>query len=309
MSPAPSKAPPAPKTGSSLGFAAKSRHLDRNRAFFAWRSGETPVLFLAVDEVFRVTINFMAPSLPTPNQILELATEILSTHYPEADAAFVAGSFMRGQGSPTSDIDLVVLHPSLPQAYRESFLFQNTPVEAFVHDPETLSWFLEHDRQDGHPALIGMLLEGVLIGPHQKTADDFKQHAAQLFAAGPPPLSPDALERLRYAITDKLDDLAADRSPSERIAIGAALYPLLAELLLRGNRQWNGSGKWNARLLHQFDTSLAHQFGSAFLSLYNGSDTQAVLQLADTLLAPHGGRLFANYHSSAPADWRTPHSS
>jgi hypothetical protein len=247
----------------------------------------------------------MAPFPPTPNEILNLAAEILVTHYPDADAAFVAGSFMRGQGSPTSDIDLVILHRALPHAYRESFVFKNIPVETFVHDPETLSWFLEHDRQEGHPALIGMLVEGVVIGRIQNTAAKLKHHASQLLAAGPPPLNPDALQRLRYGITDKLDDLATDRSPAERIAIGAALYPLLTELALRGDNQWNGAGKWSARLLHQHNPRLAQQLESAFLALYNGSNTNAVIQLGDTLLAPHEGRLFAGHRTNAPANWRT----
>jgi hypothetical protein len=248
----------------------------------------------------------MKRTVPTPNETLELATEVLATHYPNADAAFVAGSFMRGEGSATSDIDLVVLHPSLTQAYRESFTFKDIPVETFVHDPETLSWFLEHDRKDGHPALIGMLTEGVLIGPMQDTGREFKKRALQMLAEGPPPLSTDAMQRLRYAITDKLDDLEADRSPAEVIAIGAALYPLLVELALRGSSQWNGSGKWNARLLDQMDASVAKQFKTAFLNLYNGSDTHTVIRLADNLLAQHGGRLFSGYRSDAPADWRLP---
>ena len=86
-------------------------------------------------------------------------------------------------------------------------------------------WFLEQDRKDGRPALIGMLIEGVLIGPRQDTGHDFKKRAVQIFAEGPPPLNADAIERLRYAITDKLDDLEADRTALERIVIGAALYP------------------------------------------------------------------------------------
>lgn len=247
----------------------------------------------------------MKRSVPTPNEIRELAIEVLAAHHPDADAAFVAGSFMRGEGSATSDIDLVVLHPSLTQAYRESFIFKDIPVETFVHDPETLSWFLEHDRKDGHPALIGMLIEGVLIGPRQDIGHEFKKRAQQMFTEGPPSLSTDALQRLRYAITDKLDDLEADRSPAEIIAIGAALYPLLIELTLRGSNRWNGSGKWNARLLNQMDASVAQQFETAFLNLYNGSDTRTVIGLADTLLEQHGGRLFSGYRSDAPADWRS----
>ena len=244
--------------------------------------------------------------VPTPNETIELALEVLAARHPQADSAFVAGSFMRGEGSATSDIDLVVVHPALPQAYRESFLFKGIPVETFVHDPETLSWFLEQDRQDGRAVLVGMVAEGVLIGPRQDLGQDFKQRAMEIFAEGPPTLSTEAIERLRYAVTDKLDDLVADRTPAQIIAIGAALYPLLAELALRGNNQWNGSGKWHARLLNQMNASVGRQFETAFLDLYNGSKTRAVVQLADSLLEQQGGRLFSGYRSDAPADWRSP---
>jgi hypothetical protein len=248
----------------------------------------------------------MERSIPTPNEVLTHAVEALAAHYPDADSAFVAGSLMRGEGSATSDIDLVVLHSSLPQAYRESFIFNGVPVETFVHDPETLSWFIEHDRKDGHPALINMLSEGVLIGPRQDIGLDFKQRALQILAEGPPPLSADALLRLRYTITDKLDDLETDRSPAEVVAIGAAIYPLLVELLLRGGNRWNGSGKWNARLLNQMDESVAQRFETAFLDLYRGTDARSVLRLADSLLEQHGGRLFSGYRSDAPAGSRSP---
>ena len=80
----------------------------------------------------------MERPIPTPAEVLELAVQILAARYPDAESAFVAGSFMRDQGSATSDIDLVVLYPSLLHAYRESFLFEEVSVEAFVHDPETL---------------------------------------------------------------------------------------------------------------------------------------------------------------------------
>jgi len=123
---------------------------------------------------------------------------------------------------------------------------------------------------------------------------------------GHPPLNTDAIERLRYVITDKLDDLETDRTLAERIAIGAALYPLLVELALRGSGRWNGSGKWQARLLSQMDVSVARQVEKAFLSLYDGSGMQAVLRLAEDLLEQHGGRLFSGYHSDASADWRSP---
>lgn len=246
----------------------------------------------------------MEPPIPTADEVLECAVSTLLDRYPEAQSAFVAGSFMRGEGSATSDIDLVVLYSSLPQAYRESFQSYGIRVEAFVHDPETLAWFLEQDRRDGRPAMIGMLCEGRLIGPRQNDGIALKQRAERMLAAGPPALSADGLLRLRYAITDKLDDLEADRTRAEILAIGAALYPVLVELVLRGSGRWNGSGKWNARLLLRFDPALSEKFETAFQSLYRGEDTRPVSRLADEVLEQHGGRLFAGYRSDAPTSWR-----
>lgn len=96
------------------------------------------------------------------------------------------------------------------QAWRESFLFGSIPVEPFVHDPETLTWFFEQDRQDGHPALIGMLTEGVVVRPRPEIARVFKDRAEQISEQAPPPLSTDASRKLRYTITDKLGDLEAE---------------------------------------------------------------------------------------------------
>jgi predicted nucleotidyltransferase len=247
----------------------------------------------------------MMGQIPTADEVLECSISLLADRFPDSDCAFVAGSLVRGEGSITSDIDLVVLYPSLPQAYRKSFIYRGVPVEAFVHDPETLLWFSEQDREAGHPTLIGMLSEGVLIGPRRDAGAAFQQRSRHILAAGPPPLGAEAVSRLRYAITDKLDDLEARRTRAEVIAIGAALHPLLAELVLRGNGHWNGSGKWNARLLREFDPEIAEAIERAFVILYSGMDVRMLVELADQLLERHGGRLFSGYRSDAPAEWRS----
>ncbi|WP_172716955.1 nucleotidyltransferase domain-containing protein [Neorhizobium sp. T6_25] len=45
---------------------------------------------------------------------LSLTERFLTERLTDADFAFVAGSIMRGTGTPSSDIDLVVLHSALP---------------------------------------------------------------------------------------------------------------------------------------------------------------------------------------------------
>ena len=123
-------------------------------------------------------------------------------------------------------------------------------------------------------------------------------------AKGPPPLSPAALNVLRYEITDGVDDLRGDRTASERMAIGAVLYPKLVELALRGRRHWAGTGKWAPRRLAAMDADLARRFESAFSALFADGDSGPVVALADAELASHGGAFFDGDCRTAPGSWR-----
>jgi hypothetical protein len=89
----------------------------------------------------------------TPAEAMRVAEQALAGRFADADAGFAAGSILRGEGTTMSDVDLVVLYRRLPNAWRESFVLDGVPVEAFVHDGETLAWFLADDRPRGRPPL------------------------------------------------------------------------------------------------------------------------------------------------------------
>ncbi|MEE1925783.1 nucleotidyltransferase domain-containing protein [Pseudomonas sp. 147P] len=240
----------------------------------------------------------------TPGEALAVAGAVVQARYPEAAFAYVAGSIMRGQGTRFSDIDLVVVFDRLEAAYRESFLVDGVPVEAFVHDPQTLAWFIQEDAKRGRPSMLNMVVEGVVIGEEGSTAQALRDHASALLAAGPAPLASTALDTLRYEITDALDDLQGDRPASEILAIGAMLHPRLVELALRGRGRWYGTGKWAPRLLNELDASLGDRFDAAFRALFTGGDTALLIDLAEAELALQGGRLFDGDRRCAPASWR-----
>lgn len=242
-------------------------------------------------------------SVPTPNQVLAAADRALRERYPGALVAFAAGSILRGEGRPHSDLDLVVLHERLDHAWRESFLIDGLPVEAFVHDPETLAWFFRKDRQSGRPALVGMVAEGRILGARSDLGVQWRERAGALLQAGPPPLEAAEAARMRYGITDKLDDLRGHRSAEEILAIGAALYAALAEFILRSRGRWAGAGKWLWRRLAMEDPELARRFSGAFEALYRG-DPSPVIALAEEALAPFGGLLFEGDREAAAPDAR-----
>ena len=210
-----------------------------------------------------------------------MARAVVASRYPEAVFAFAAGSIMRGEGTILSDVDLVVIHDHLEAAWRESFMVDGIPFEVFVHDHETLAWFIRADVERGQPSIVKRLSEG------------------------PPALEYDRLNALRYEITDAVDDLRGERGTGEMMAIGAMLHPRLVELALRGRGRWNGTGKWAPRLLADMDANLALQFENAFRALFVSGACGPVIALAEQELEPHGGPLFEGDFRRAPPSWRS----
>src|SRR5262245_56240859 len=141
-------------------------------------------------------------------EIVATAKKIREERYAGCSALFVAGSVVRGEGTAHSDIDLVVIFPVLKCAYRESFRFAGYPVEAFVHDPATLEYFFaEVDRPSGIPALPQMVAEGIEIPEPNDLSRELRRRALAVLEAGPPALDAETEARMRYLITDIVDDL------------------------------------------------------------------------------------------------------
>lgn len=240
-------------------------------------------------------------------QPLQVIREIFDRRYPEASVIFLAGSIIRGEGTPFSDLDLVVVFDHLPAAYRESFYFQSYPIEAFVHDRETLNYFLrEVDRPSGIPSLAQMILEGIEIPKANDLSRSLKQLATTVMQSGPPELSEEDVRKLRYDITSLVDDIRQPRSKDELVGSGTELYEALANYYLRTNKLWSAKGKSIPRILRQANAELCLRYSAAFDELFAHGHPETVIALAEEILTPGGGFLFDGHKLQAPADWRKP---
>lgn len=230
---------------------------------------------------------------------LAAARKCFASRFKGASHMFVAGSIMRGEGNELSDIDLVVVYPNLSRAWRTSFIVDGFPVEAFVHDPETLAYFIQGDVDSGAPIIVHMIANGVIISEDPLEAEDLQQRARDIFARGPDPLSGERYDTMRYFLSDLVDDLSARRPLDEIAALSALIYPRLIDLILLGRNQWTGKGKWGPRLLRRIDPALADIATKAFAEAVQG-DPAALLALAEQVLDQHGGRYLDGYHVEAP---------
>ncbi len=241
------------------------------------------------------------------NQLIQITKQILESKYPAARVIFLAGSIVRGEGTPYSDLDLVVIFDKLPNAYRESFYFQSYPVEAFVHDPETLNYFLfEADRPTAIPALAQMISEGIEVPEPSELSQSLKRLAASLIESRPPRLSEEDVRKLRYNITNLVDDIRHPRSREELVASGAELYGALADYYFRVNELWSAKAKSIPRILKNTDPDLCSRFCAAFDELFVNGRGDKVIALAEEMLKPRGGFLFEGHKLDAPAAYRKP---
>ena len=239
------------------------------------------------------------------DELIAATSEIRAERYPRSDVVFLAGSLVRGEGTATSDLDLVVVFKRLPKAYRESFQFRQWPVEAFVHDPETLRYFfLQADRSSGVSSLPSMVADGIEVPAVTALSKSLKALANSVLAEGPPSWSTDEVDRSRYTATTLVDDLRDPRSTEESVASGTALYGVLVNHYLRSRGLWSGKNKMIPRRLIEVDPEFARRVVYAFRALFEARETVAVIELAEAVLAPDGGLLFDGYRAAAPEEWR-----
>lgn len=242
-----------------------------------------------------------------PNDARALAEAVRAAVFAGADICLLAGSVARGEATSGSDLDLVVLFERVDHARRASFTFAGRPVEAFVHDMQTLDYFFRHvDRPAGVPSLATMVAEGVEIPHRTAHGARAKAPADRALADGPPPWGRQERDDSRYAIGDLVADLRGPRDPHEARAVMAALYAALARHHRRTRGAWAAKGKAIPRRLTAFDPALARRFLDAFETGFATGRPDAVIDVAERVLAPDGGCLFDGCAHAAPPAWRTP---
>ncbi|GIJ59244.1 nucleotidyltransferase domain-containing protein [Virgisporangium aurantiacum] len=217
------------------------------------------------------------------------AADLVAARFPHATWAMLTGSVLGPHRTPGSDLDIVVLREDGP-GYRESLRFRGWPVELFVHTPEQLARYLDLELAARKASTHRMLAQGVpLLGD----PGDLPARCARVLAAGPPPLTGAEHDRLRYVMTDLLDDLIHAVDAGERAVIAAALWTETARAALAFAGRWIGTGKWLLRDLRELAPDLAAEWLAA------RDDPRP---LAERVLGGAGGPLFEGYHAPAPRD-------
>ncbi|MEU4237088.1 nucleotidyltransferase domain-containing protein [Actinoplanes sp. NPDC026619] len=158
-------------------------------------------------------------------------------------------------------------------------------MELFVHTTGRLAAILANELAARKPSTHRMLARGVAL---QGDPGDLPAQCARTLAAGPPPLTKPEKDRLRYALTDTLDDYTHATNPGEREVIATQLWIETAQAELALTGRWISSGKWLLRELRESDPAFATRWLAA---------RTAPAPLATQVLAGAGGPLFDGYRA------------
>ena len=232
------------------------------------------------------------------------AESLFLSRYQGAEFCVASGSIVQGHGVTHSDLDLIVVYPKIQAAYRESFFYEGMPVEAFVHDYETIQAFMDDDYNRGNACMQHMLATGKIIPCETDSAMKLKTYAQRVLVDGLKGSSSEKIDALRYAVSDLIDDLKDDRPANEQRSILYALYPILGELRVRLTGQFFGTGKQLARKLMNCDPIFLEKLDAVIAKSHTERLSLHDIESLLSLIRPLGGYLFEGYKQLAPSEMR-----
>jgi len=224
----------------------------------------------------------------------DAAMRFIEEYYPTCYAAVLAGSIVRGEGTESSDLDIVIFDEHVEFSFRENFYKHDWRIELFVHNLTSYRFFFEDDCKRGRPSLPNMVSEGIVLKDNG-VLGKIRDEANQLLLAGPVRWDNETAKLKRYFLTDLVEDFIGSTNRAESIFIANSLADLTHEFVLRMNGQWVGSSKWIFRALRKYDPEFAKRFVAAFDLFYRTDRKQEVVKLVDEVLEPYGGRLFDGF--------------
>lgn len=226
------------------------------------------------------------------------ARELVAEQFPDALAAWLGGSVVRGAATATSDLDITVLLTGPPAPYRHSIIHADWPVELFVHTRDSLEHYRTKDVERRQPSIFRLVGESIVLVDVDGDGARLQRESLDQLDAGPPPLSDDEVRTQRYGVTDLIMDLEGATDPIEKMITAAPLLQAAGTLLLTGAGRWTGTGKGLLRELRRYDatqqTSWAETLPHGLVAVHDG-DVQPMIMTCDQILEPYGGRLFDGF--------------
>jgi len=172
---------------------------------------------------------------PFDQAVVELEAYVRATWSPIG--IVISGSIVRGEGGPTSDLDVLVVHEQ-PWRLRDQRRFAGVPVELFVNPPAQTRRYFVNEHAAGKPSTAHMFATGEVLGPLHPTVEALIGEA-HAWLGKPVELTPAQLTAQRYGASDALDnarDMIDDDPAAAHLQLADAVSQIIAHAFLGRGR-------------------------------------------------------------------------
>ena len=201
--------------------------------------------------------------------------------------ATISGSVLRGEGGPTSDLDVYVLVHGRHR-WRRTYVCEGVLVEEFRNSE---AWIERYLREQDHIAMH-MLGHGTRVLDRDGRLGVLCGEARALHARGPAALSEQAAVARRYAVWDgwcDAKDLLATGDPAQTIGWIQSQVVRAVEARHALERHWAPKGKRLLTTLRPWDPTMAELLTRFWMT--REGDVRAAFAVFDEIvrhvLAPH----------------------
>lgn len=222
--------------------------------------------------------------------IIQQAIELLRDEFGgDLIGVLAGGSRLRGEGDPSSDIDLVVVIDQ-PRRQRRNIVIAGVEVEMFINPPFQIRRYFEEDRHSGRGLLPHLCSTGMIVYDTHDRVAKLRDEAITIWTAGPPPLSDQERWSFRYSAADHLrdiEDVIARDADRAVLLLGVTLDELLRQ-------HYRIAGRWlPKRKRALLDLATWDVLAADLARRATHGDPQARLSalraFAEHILAPIGG--------------------
>ena len=229
---------------------------------------------------------------------VEAARKFTKVRFPDCISAVLFGSVARGDISPRSDLDVLVVMPHEIQPYRRSYHEYGWNVEVWVVSSRYTEAKIRRPALNQSPVTLTAYAEGLILKDLGDFANSLQEKARSILKEGPPPLTTQDVDTYRYVLTDWLDDFLDTSDYDEAVLISHELMVKAAEFLLAYHGHWIGERQWLYRALENLDHPLASTHMDQLKGFHKTGNKDGLVGHIEAILALGGGRLFAGFHQS-----------
>jgi predicted nucleotidyltransferase len=220
--------------------------------------------------------------VPPYDRAVDEAEAFIRAHW-KVHGIVVAGSIVRGEAGPMSDLDIFVVHAG-PWRVRDQRRFAGVPTELFVNPPARIRGYFESEHAEGLPSTANMFTTGVVLAGADPIVDELVREARD-WMARPIAVTAAELASRRYAAVDRLDDardMAHVDAAAAALLLAAAVHEITAYAFWR-RAMFQPRRKDLVRALAAVDP-IAADLVRAFVDA-RGDDAQRIaITLADHVL-------------------------